>query len=262
MAGLTLYVECFSGISGDMTVGALLDLGADRDVLEKGLKSLNVEGYNLEITRVSRNGISACDFNVILETESVEGSENIPFVKRNISEIFEIIEGSGISKNAKSLSKKIFMIKAVAEAKAHRIDIADVHFHESGAVDSIVDIVASAICLDNLNIEEAIVSELHDGTGLIRCRKGLISVPVPAVVNIAAKHGLKIKATDIVGEMVTPTGAAIMAAIKAERSLPNNYRIMKTGYGAGKRDYPNEGVAKMLLIEELPSQWKENLWEI
>lgn len=252
MARQTLYIECFSGISGDMTVGALLDLGADRDVLEEGLKSLHVEGYKLEITRVLRNGIPACDFNVVLETESREDPEDCPFVKRNISEIFEIIEGSGLSENAKSLSKKIFMIKAVAEAKAHRIDISDVHFHESGAVDSIVDIAAAAICLDNLNIEEAIVSELHDGTGLIRCRKGLIPVPVPAVVNIAAKHGLKIVETDIAGEMVTPTGAAIMASIKAERSLPHNYRIRKTGHGAGKRDYPNEGVARMHLIEELP----------
>jgi len=247
MARQTLYVECFSGISGDMTVGALLDLGADRDVLVEGLKSLNVEGYELDIKRVSKNGIAACDFNVVLK-----GSENSPFVKRNISDIFEIIERSAISENAKSLSKKIFLIKAAAEAKAHRIDIADVHFHESGAIDSIVDIVSAAICLDNLNIEEVFISVLHDGTGLIRCRKGMIPVPVPAVVNIAAEHGLKIKETDIVGEMVTPTGAAIMAAIKSERGLPHNYTIMRTGYGAGKRDYPNEGVARMHLIEELP----------
>lgn len=244
----TLYIECYSGVSGDMTVAALLDLGADKEVLLKGLKSLNVKGYSIEIKRVLKNGIEACDFDVVLDENIFKNCDNSSDVNRNIYDIYKIIDNSSITQNAKNLSKKIFKIKAVAESKAHDVDIEHVYFHEAGAVDSIVDIVSAAICLDNLIIKDVIISELYDGCGFIKCRKGLLPVPVPAVVNIADEYDLDIKVTDNEGEMVTPTGAAIMAAIITKKTLPDNYKIKKIGLGAGKRQYSNDGVLRMFII--------------
>jgi len=242
-----LYIECFSGVSGDMFVAALLDLGANKEILLEGLKSLNIEGYDIKITNITKNGIYACDFNVILDSD-IENTYNIePKLERNIFDIYKIIDSSSISDNAKELSKKIFHIKADAEAKAHEIKLEEVYFHERGAVDSIVDIVSTAICLDNLNIKNVVVSEMYDGGGFINCRCGMIPVPVPAVVNIASKYNLKLKITDINGEMVTPTGASIIAAIKTKNTLPENYVILKSGIGAGKRSYSNDGVLRMFL---------------
>jgi len=248
MAEQTLYIECYSGVSGDMTVAALLDLGADKEVLLKGLKSLNVKGYSIEIKRILKNGIDACDFDVILDESIFKNHDNASDINRNIYDIYKIIDNSSITENAKNISKKIFKIKAVAESKAHDVEIEHVYFHEAGAVDSIVDIVSAAICLDNLEINDVIVSQIYDGCGFIKCRKGLLPVPVPAVINIANEHDLNIKNTDNVGEMVTPTGAAIMAAIITKKTLPDNYKIKKTGIGAGKREYSNDGVLRMYII--------------
>lgn len=243
----TLYVECYSGVSGDMTVGALLDLGADREVLINGLKSLNVKGFEIKITEVKKNNVESCDFDVILEDE--EESKDSFKVNRNYHDICQIIDKSSISENAKNISKKIFKIVAETESKVHNIPIEEFNFHESGALDSIADIVGVAICLDDLKISNVIVSELHDGHGFIRCRKGMIPVPVPAVAYIAKVYGLKIISTDVEGEMVTPTGAAIMAGIKTGDNLPQNCRIKRAGLGNGKRKYDCEGVLRMYLIE-------------
>ena len=167
-----LYLECYSGISGDMTVAALLDLGADQQVLLEGLESLNLPGYQLKIGRVKKNGIDACDFDVILDEpehdhehhhdhehehhhhHDHEHHHHHDHVHRNIGDIFAIIDQSKISDRAKQTAKDIFRIIAAAESKAHGIAEDQVHFHEVGAVDSIVDIVSAAICLDNLDITE------------------------------------------------------------------------------------------------------------
>lgn len=243
-----LYAECYSGVSGDMTVAALIDLGADQKVLKEGLRGLNIDGYKIKIDKVIKNGIEACDFHVILNEEYAKGKYS--FIKRNIYDIYNIIDKSSISENAKNISKRIFEIKANAEARAHGIPVENVYFHESGAVDSIIDIVGTAICLDNLKITNVVVSQIYDGQGLIKCRKGFIPVPVPAVINIAKEYNLNIKTTDVEGEMVTPTGAAIMAAIKTHDKLPESYKIVKTGIGAGKKDYnKTSGILRMYILE-------------
>jgi hypothetical protein len=139
---------------------------------------------------------------------------------------------------------------ARAEAKAHGLGLQEVHFHEVGAVDSIVDIVAAAVCIDNLNIQDVVVSELYEGTGHVKCQHGILPVPVPAVVNILAENGLPIRITDVRGEMITPTGAAIAAALKTKDSLPRGYIIRKIGIGAGKKDFPKANVVRAYLIDE------------
>lgn len=261
----TLYLECYSGISGDMTVAALLDLGADQNVLRNGLNSLNVDGYKINISRTNKGGIEACDFDVILEDDSdyetdPDSEEKLPehlHVKlgqhenRNLYDIIAIIDNSDISSNAKELAKKIFYVDAVAEAKAHGKPIDKVYFHEVGAIDSIVDIVSTAICLDNLEIKEVIITELHDGTGHIKCRNGMLPVPVPAVVNIVADYNIPLHITDINGELVTPTGAAIAAAIRTSDKLPVEFKIKRIGLGAGKREYKQPGILRAMIIEEL-----------
>ena len=245
--GKTLYLECYSGISGDMTVAALLDLGADQKHLEEALSSLLVQGFRIKISRVIKSGLNACDFSVILDQDNhdhdmeyLHGQQNMEeshkhqghgqmhkhdHEHRGMKEIREIIQKSSITERAKQTALRIFEILAEAEAKAHGVSVEKVHFHEVGAIDSIVDIVSIAVCLDDLDITEVIVPMLCDGTGFIRCQHGQIPVPVPAVVNVAQMHHLKLKITDIEGEMVTPTGAAVVAAI---RTSENCWRVLKS----------------------------------
>ncbi|WP_373370322.1 LarC family nickel insertion protein [Irregularibacter muris] len=267
-----LYLECYSGISGDMTVSALLDLGADQEVLKEALKSLNVEGYEIQIGRREKCGIDACSFDVILKEEKhqhehshnhvdphhdhIHGEEHHHHehshhhIHRNIKDIQEIIDNAQMSDRAKNLSKKIFHVVAKAEAKAHGILIDEVHFHEVGAVDSIVDIVAVAVCLDNLNIHEVVISDLYEGVGHVKCQHGILPVPVPAVVNIVMDHALPLQITDIHGELVTPTGAAIAAAIKTKDALPSSYKIKNIGIGSGKKDFPKANILRAYIIED------------
>lgn len=274
----TLYLECYSGISGDMTVASLLDLGADEKTLTNALDSLNLKGYNINISRVKKAGLDVCDFDVILDKEhenhdhdmevlhghnhnnidhekgTVDGSHT--HMHRGIEEILSIIRESNITDRAKSIASKIFEILAEAEAKAHGVDITEVHFHEVGAVDSIVDIVAVAVCLDNLGITEVIVPNVYEGRGVVRCQHGTIPIPVPAVVNIASSYNISLHITDTQGELVTPTGAAIIAAIRTLNDLPKNFVIKKTGIGAGKRNYDRPSVLRAMLIEDSD---KENI---
>lgn len=287
-----LYLECYSGISGDMTVAALLDLGADQQVLLEGLESLNLPGYQLKIGRVKKNGIDACDFDVILDEpenhhdhdhehehhhehhhdhehehhhdhdhehhhdhdhehhhdHEHENHHHHDHVHRNIGDIFAIIDQSKISDRAKQTAKDIFRIIAAAESKAHGIAEDQVHFHEVGAVDSIVDIVSAAICLDNLDITEAVVSDLYEGCGYVHCQHGLMPVPVPAVVNIAADNALRLRLTQTRGEMITPTGAAIAAYLSKGGKLPESFVIEKIGLGAGKKDFATANILRAFLI--------------
>lgn len=277
-----LYLECYSGISGDMTVAALLDLGADQQVLLEGLESLNLPGYQLKIGRVKKNGIDACDFDVILDEpehhhdhdhehdhehdhdhehghhdhdhehhhDHDHEHHHHDHVHRNIGDIFAIIDQSKISDQAKQTAKDIFRIIAAAESKAHGIAEDQVHFHEVGAVDSIVDIVSAAICLDNLDITEAVVSDLYEGCGYVHCQHGLMPVPVPAVVNIAADNALRLRLTQTRGEMITPTGAAIAAYLSKGGKLPESFVIEKIGLGAGKKDFATANILRAFLIRD------------
>lgn len=291
----TLYLECYSGISGDMTVAALLDLGADREVLKESLKSLPVGGFRTEITRVKKSGLDACDFSVILEQDNhdhdmeyLHGSEKSytghhehshevnhehhhghthshehPHEYRGMKEITEIIQKSEMTARAKKMAMRVFGILAQAESKAHGVPVEEVHFHEVGAVDSIVDIAAIAICMDNLDISNVIVPVLYEGTGFIRCQHGQIPVPVPAVTHIAETHKLKLKITDIQGELVTPTGAAVVAAFRTSDRLPEDFTMLKTGIGAGKRQYRCPGILRAMLIRETTDlQIKDIIWKL
>ena len=292
----TLYLECYSGISGDMTVAALLDLGADREVLEKALKTLPVEGFEIKISRVKKSGLDVCDFSVILDKEHENHDHDMEYLHgshkhgeeehtheedeahqhshihlhekshnhghvhlhehshhhehRNLSGILHIISHADITPRAKEMAERIFTILAEAEAKAHGTELDKVHFHEVGAVDSIVDIVAVAVCLDNLNITDVIATELCEGHGFVRCQHGIIPVPVPAVVNIAEKHKLSLHITDTEGELVTPTGAAIIAAVRSMDKLPKKFSIEKIGIGAGKRNYDRPSILRAMLIKD------------
>ena len=251
-----LYLECYSGISGDMTVASLLDLGADEEVLNKALHSLGVDGFETKISRVLKSGLDACDFDVILDKKHENHDHDMAYLHgnghthnhenhshhhdhehRGLLDIIQIIDNADMTENAKNIAKKIFNILGEAEAKAHGVSKEEVHFHEVGAVDSIVDIVAVAVCLDNLNIEEVVVPVLYEGRGFVRCQHGIIPVPVPAVSFIAANNNLTLHITDSEGEFVTPTGAAIVAAIKTSDKLPKKFSIKKIGIGAGKRQY-------------------------
>ena len=169
---------------------------------------------------------------------------------RGLKEITEIIGNSSITARAKEITLRIFHVIAAAEAKAHGESIDTVHFHEVGAVDSIVDIVAVAVCLDALDITEVIVPYLCEGTGSVRCQHGILPVPVPAVANIVAEHQIALRLTNQAGELVTPTGAAIVAAIRTSDRLPEVMKIQKIGLGAGKRKYERPSILRAMLIEE------------
>ena len=295
--GKTLYLECESGISGDMTVAALLDLGADQQVLKKALASLSVQGFDIRISRVKKSGLDACDFDVVLDKEHenhdhdmeyLHGSEKSytghyehshevnhehhhghthshehPYEHRGMKEITEIIQKSEMTVRAKKMAMRVFDILAQAESKAHGVPVEEVHFHEVGAVDSIVDIAAIAICMDNLDISNVIVPVLYEGTGFIRCQHGQIPVPVPAVTHIAETHKLKLKITDIQGELVTPTGAAVVAAFRTSDRLPEDFTMLKTGIGAGKRQYRCPGILRAMLIRETTDlQIKDIIWKL
>ena len=263
----TLYLECCSGISGDMMTAALLDLGADVEVLRKALKSLPVDGYEIKISRVKKAGLDVCDFNVVLdathenhdhdmeylhghqkEQREGHGHGHVSHEHRSLADILKLIEMGDLTLRAKQTASDIFCILGEAEARAHGVPGDQVHFHEVGAVDSIVDIVSAAVCLDNLEITDVIVEELYEGRGTIRCQHGILPIPVPAVVNIAQKHHLNLRITDVEGELVTPTGAAIAAAIRTKERLPEHFSIQRVGMGAGKRSYACAGILRAMLI--------------
>lgn len=325
--GNTLYLECSSGISGDMAVAALLDLGADQEVLKKAVASLPVEGCSIEIGRVKKSGLDACDFLVRLDEahenhdhdmEYLHGTEEqcrshahshdqgeghhthshgehmhthegdshghsheagahthssaeiqghshthedaghahshthdsagAHHTHRGLQEVLAIISQAELSGRAKETAVRIFTILAEAEAKAHGVPLEQVHFHEVGAVDSIVDIVAAAVCLDDLDITETVIPRICEGRGFVRCQHGVIPVPVPAVVNIAQANQLPLHLTETEGELVTPTGAAIAAAIRTKEQLPESFVIKKTGIGAGKRTYDRPSLLRAMLI--------------
>ena len=170
-----------------------------------------------------------------------------------MKEIRQIIAAADMTENARKISLDIFEILAQAEAKAHNVPAEEVHFHEVGAVDSIVDILSVAVCLDNLGITDVIVPVLYEGIGTIRCQHGILPVPVPAVTNIVQQCGLDLKITQVKGELVTPTGAAIVAAVRTGKTLPENFEIEKIGIGAGKRTYECPGILRAMLIRNTDS---------
>ncbi len=257
-----LYFDCFSGISGDMTLGALLDLGIDKAAFLTELEKLKVHGYSIDINKKVKNGISGTDVHVVLEeTGHHENGEEHQYgeihhtdhhhhgeqehthehshnhhSERNLEDIELIINQSDLRPRVKTMSTKIFREIARAEAKVHGKDINEVHFHEVGAVDSIVDIVGSCICLDMLGIERIFASELHEGKGFVKCAHGLLPVPVPAVMEMLCSSKIPLITEDIPFELVTPTGLGIIKMISSGFGKMPPMSIEKTGYGMGKRE--------------------------
>jgi len=258
-----LYFDCLSGISGDMTLGALLDLEPKNfDYLISQLKKLHVGGWNINTERKNKNGINANYIKVILDDSHFHGDSQDhgrahvhehSHDHRNFSDIAHIIDGGHINEKAKNIAKKIFRRIAVAEAKIHGTDIEKVNFHEVGAVDSIVDIIGAAILLDLIitenNIEKIYGSVINDGYGFTYCQHGKIPVPAPAVVEIFADAGVKTRQIDIPKELVTPTGAAIISEISENFGFMPEMKIIKTGYGAGTRDLEIPNVLRVVLGE-------------
>lgn len=327
--GKTLYLETSSGISGDMFVAAMIDLGADPEVLERALNSIPADGFMVEISSVKKSGIACCDFNVILdaahenhdhdmaylygpapvssaapqeEAHHCHCHEEDPFPSRSghlsehhchchgeeeghhcheeeeghhchchgeeghhhahhhdhghhhhgrhLAEILDIIEATDMTDSAKALAGKMFHIVAEAEALAHHMPLEEVHFHEVGAIDSIVDIIAAAVTFDSLGITDVIIPCLTEGRGTVRCQHGVLPVPVPATMNIIEAYDMPLTIMEAKGEYVTPTGAAIAAAICTTHQLPKAFRIVRTGLGAGKRAYTERtNILRAYLIE-------------
>ena len=294
-----LYLDCGSGISGDMFVAAMIDLGADPDALEKALDSLSADGFFVEIGRVKKSGIDCCDFHVRLDDDCENHDHDMDYLygnltpaagsgcscheepdreehhchcheeghdgeahhccrqekdhhhtHRGLAEILPMIDACDMTETAKELARKIFRIIGEAEAKAHGLPLDEVHFHEVGALDSIVDVVAAAVTFDSLHIKEVIVPKLTEGTGTVRCRHGVMPVPVPATVNIVSAYKIPMELTGAKGEYVTPTGAAIAAAISTSHQLPPSFVIKKAGLGTGKRAYTERsGILRAFLIQ-------------
>ena len=268
-----LYLECYSGISGDMTVGALLDLGAREEILRRELAKLPVAGYELKVGRAKKCGIDACDFDVILQDESSHGehthghhhhgehthgdSHTHHHEHRTYGDISRMLQESCLEEPVLEMAKRIFRVVAEAEAKVHRMPLEEVHFHEVGAVDSIVDIVAAAVCLHDLGISRVAVSVLHEGTGTTWCQHGRIPVPAPAVLEMMARYELPVKITENEGEMITPTGAAIAAALRTEVALPEQFVVKKIGMGAGKKEFAQANILRAMILETKESSGQE-----
>ena len=332
-----IYFECMRGISGDMAVAAMIDAGADKNVLMSVLETIPAEGFKAEIRRVSKNGIDCCDFAVILDEDhenhdhdmeylygghgekhhvhnekthshnedNGDEEELSPFMHsiishveehinsghgknceehhhvhhkeydgeisthhghndghyshehhhehRNLHDVLSIIDKTKMTDGAKTLARRIFDIIATAEAKAHSVPKEEVHFHEVGAIDSIVDVIALAVCYDNLSsrhgIKNAYILYIAEGTGTVRCQHGVLPVPVPAVVNIAEEHGLPLGIINAQGELATPTGMAFAAALCPKTELPATFRIISSGNGAGKRAYSVPSIVRAMIIE-------------
>ena len=231
-----LCYDCFSGISGDMNLGAMIDLGIKKSFLVRELNKLNLKGWTLVAEKDQRHGINGTKVTVI-QTEPEKSH-------RHLTDIEKIINNSGLDNKIKALSKKIFMKLAVAEATVHKIPLEKVHFHEVGALDSIIDIVGAAICYDALNVDAVVVSTVELGSGFVKCSHGRLPVPAPATSEIL--KGIPVRKGGVDFEATTPTGAAILGTLGTYFNSQPSFTIQKTGYGIGQKDHPD--VPNMLRV--------------
>lgn len=297
-----LYLDCTSGISGDMFVAAMIDLGADLEALERALQSVSDDGFHTEVRRVKKSGIDCCDFNVVLDDLHENHDHDMEYLyghddshchgeehdhchcdgeehdhchcdgeehdhghdhghsHRGLAEIREIIAACDMTETAKDIAYDIFDVIAAAESAAHNLPPKEVHFHEVGALDSIVDVISAAVTFDSLGIRDVIIPKLYEGTGMVRCQHGLMPVPVPAVANIVSAFSFPLEITEAKGEYVTPTGAAIAAVLCTDHRLPKAFTITQTGMGAGKRAYTDRpGILRAMMIETEEEGGKEEI---
>ena len=237
----TLYLDCFCGISGDMLVGALIDAGADFAAIRRGLESLKVSGFTLSAEKVLKRGISATQFRVCVEHEHHQPH-------RHLGHVLEIIESGDFPDVVKTGSAATFRRIAECEAVIHATTVEAIHFHEVGAVDSIMDIVGAHLARHLLRIERAAVSPLHVGHGTVSCAHGVLPVPAPATA--ALLKGVPFCAGDVEGELVTPTGAALVSQWATSYGPMPEMRLDAIGYGSGRRDIPDRANVLRVFIGE------------
>ena len=233
-----LYLNCKSGMSGDMFLSTMVDLGVPHDYLCDRLSLLGLDGYRLSFDTVERQGIPASSVDVVLADRTAERTNPYSGNYRNYRQIREMIDGSTLNEDEKRIAHRIFQIKSSAESVVHRVPLDEVKFHEAGAIDSVVDIVGAAICLAHLKPAKVISTLPPTGYGQVHCACGTLNVPVPAVREIIQQTGLPHYRSDIPQEVLTPTGASILAGIVDEfvDSVPENVRAERTGYGTGTRE--------------------------
>src|SRR5262245_27038841 len=237
----TIYFDCFSGISGDMTIGALLDLGLDFEYLKTELKKLPVEGYELKQSRVVRANLSAMKFDVLMENGHSHEHDSHHHdhdhhhhghggghFHRKASQILEMIRSSALNPNTKRIADRIFTKLAISEGNVHHIAPEEVEFHEVGAIDSIVDTVGAAIGFDALGIERFLCSAINVGSGFIHCQHGVFPVPAPATADLLREATIYQKYAQT--ELVTPTGAAILAAVVNRFGQLDGFSTDRIGY--------------------------------
>ena len=234
------YFDCFSGISGDMIIGALLDAGLDFDYLRNELKKLNLEDYEIDEKKIVKNNISATKFDIFLDKYNNKQNE-----ERNINEINSIIEKSSLDGNIKTKLKKIFLKIAEAEAKVHNMPVYKVHFHEIGAIDTIIDVAGAVIGLENLGVEKVYCSKINLGSGFVEFSHGKFPVPAPATAEIL--RGIPVYSTDSNAELTTPTGAAIISVLADKFGEMPEIIVEKIGYGAGEKDLKQPNVLRVLI---------------
>ena len=250
MSDRILYLEGSSGISGDMTVSALLDLGADREHMKREIAKLPLEGYRLVIGRTEKCGIDACAFFVEMDAAK-------PQPARNYRQIRQMLEESQLDPKVKERALAIFGVLAEAEAGVHGTTPEQVHFHEVGAVDSIIDIVGAGHLSGKSGGREDCPGNLREGQGTSWCQHGRMPVPVPATAQLIARYHLPVKITDTQGEMITPTGAAIAAAC-ANCRLPEEFVIEKIGIGSGEKDFTHANILRAMWVRPAREASAEN----
>jgi pyridinium-3,5-bisthiocarboxylic acid mononucleotide nickel chelatase len=236
----TLYFDCFAGASGDMILGAMVGAGVDPQQLKAQIALLGVTGYEIDFETVNRSGISAIYARVTTQHEHAH---------RHLSHILKIINDSGLSESIKQRAANIFTVLGEAESKVHNEPIEKIHFHEVGALDSIIDVVGAAVCFDLLEIKKFYCSPIHVGSGTVEMDHGRFPVPPPAVAELL--KGVPFYSSDITGELLTPTGAAIIKAVCDSYGPVPEMKVSSTGYGAGTRDYPKFPNVLRVMIGEI-----------
>ena len=256
-----LYYDCFAGISGDMNLGAMIDLGVSPAYLVAELKKMNLEGFEILVSKQQRKGISGTRVEVVLTDNDHEHHHEHHHhgrhEHRNLSDIEKIICESVLSKKVQAISMDIFRVIASAEAKIHGKQINEVHFHEVGAIDSIVDVVGAAICIDYLAPDKILASAVEMGGGFVTCAHGRFPVPAPATLEIMNDKPVKMGAVPF--ETATPTGVAILAALVDEFSETPVFNVLKTGYGIGQRDTDIPNVLRVCIAESIETERTEEL---
>ncbi|MFZ1977832.1 MAG: nickel pincer cofactor biosynthesis protein LarC, partial [Bacteroidota bacterium] len=242
----TAYFDTIGGVSGDMTLGAFVSAGISIDELIQALSGLQLTGFELQARHIERNGIVAVKVDVVISEQ--------PHYHRHLKDIEELIDRGTLSSSVKDRAKKIFRTVAVAEAKVHNTDIEKVHFHEVGAIDSLIDIVGAAICIEKLGIQSIYSSPVKTGSGgFVKSQHGKLPIPTPATMEIL--KGYPTMLTDIPFELATPTGAAIIRTLSGGMLASENITVERIGYGAGGREITEVPNLLRLLIGELAPEY-------